>query len=193
MTDEMTRAELRTADPREFEKRYWKWRESQCDYSWWDYTYEYFAETLKDEGFEMDLMRTGFSLSYSQGDHASIAGTLDLATWLRNAGYEATHLALILDTEDYRAQIVFTPMHRAATAISLHYAPGNCSPSGVFKDLPQAAWDALVCEQWDSRDWYAELREWIRTKDRELYEALVTEYEYLTSEEMFIECEGAQP
>jgi hypothetical protein len=185
-TEEMTLAELRTAEPREFEKRYWKWVEHQCQYKWWTEVYERFVEEVKAEGFEMDIARTGFSLSYSQGDHAAIAGTLDMVAFMRSAGYEETHLALVLEMQEWGAYAKVGATHRGGVSVDIRYYPGNTTPTGVFADLPQEAWEELTAEQWEAEDWDKLVREWVKGKNQELYQQLDNEYEYLTSEEQFI-------
>ena len=73
---------------------------------------------------------------------------------------------------------------------NLDCSPGNCVPSGVFKDLPQEDWDALVEEQLAAEDWEQLILDQCEALASDLHSALVDEYEYLTSEEQFIEsCE----
>jgi hypothetical protein len=49
-----------------------------ADYSWWDCVYEDFAQFCSLIGIEVDLKKTNFTLSYSQGDGCAFTASIDL-------------------------------------------------------------------------------------------------------------------
>lgn len=183
----MSLQDMRTKDPKEFQRRYYEWASAGCDhYDWWESTEEFFREDMAPLGLTVDKIH--FSLSYGQGDYASVDGTLDMHLWMQAAGYGESHLALCLDAKEYAGYWRVSASHRGMVSVAdIRYEPGNTRPSGIFSDLPQDAWDALVLEQYESEDWDKLATEWVRERCEELYRLLRDEYEYLTSEEAFIE------
>lgn len=49
-----------------------------ADYSWWDFVYEDFEQFCSLIGIEVDLKKTNFTLSYSQGDGCAFTASIDL-------------------------------------------------------------------------------------------------------------------
>ena len=184
----MNITELKEHDPKRFEREYWEWVKDEPYYEWWDFTYDRFVETAEAAGVSVDPKSITFSLSYSQGDGAEFSGYVDLAKWMELHGYADTYLALYLDASEYGAGCSVTN-HGGGYGMrtSLDFYPGNCSPSGVFKDLPQEDWDALVEEQLAAEDWEKLILDHCDALAYDLYKQLQEEYEYLTSEEQFIE------
>lgn len=188
----MNITELKEHDPKRFEREYWKWAEHEPGYNWWDCTYEHFVETAAAAGVEVNPKDIEFSISYSQGDGATFAASVDFAPWMEKHGYAEKYVALYQDALEYGAHCSVRKVWRGGWSMSanLEFSPGNCVPSGVFKDLPQEAWDALVEEQLAAEDWERLILDHCNDLSSDLYRALVAEYEYLTSEEQFIEsCE----
>ena len=188
MNTKMSLVEMRTTNPKEFQRRYSEWAQSQLEYEWWDGVEEGLKSDLAPLGFDVSSLY--FAISYSQSDYAALIGSIRLADWARAQGYDDRYLALILDWDSYGACATVRNRTRSGALISIDYDPGNCTPSGVFKDLPQDAWDELVCEQWDAEDWEELVGEWVKGRNAAAYRQLVEEYEYLTSEEQFIESES---
>ena len=175
--------ELKEKHPDQFDREYQKWYPNALThYDWWDGVYEMFRNDCEPKGVHIDLSRTYFSISYSQGDHAEIGGYIDFAEWMKANGYDKQYLPLYLDAKEYCA---FADIARRG--VSLNYYPGNTRPSGIFSDLPEEAWDELVEEQWKAEDWEKLLDETVKDLNHELYKLLVQEYEYLTSESAFVE------
>jgi hypothetical protein len=179
----MTLREMRTADPREFQRRYEAWYTNHLDYDWWDCALADFRERMAPLGFDVENIH--FSLGYCQSDYAVATGRLNTATWMRSTPYAETHLPLLLDFEEYGAYLKVSS--NSGVQCSLDYEPGNTSPTGVFADLPHAAWDELVSTQFAAEDWEELATEWVKEQCSELYDQLQEEYEYLTSEDEFIE------
>ena len=182
----LTAKELKERDPQRFESEYWKWSENAAHDDWWEGVYEGFQLDNDPKGVHIDLSKTYFSLGYCQSDHAQIGGYIDFAEWMQAHGYDTKYLALYLDAKDYGANADI-----GRSWVSLEYIPGNVAPRGVFSDLPEEAWDEMVTEQRDAEDWEDLMYETVKDLNNELYTQLVQEYEYLTSEDMFVEdCEA---
>src|SRR5689334_19678539 len=49
-----------------------------ADYSWWDFVYEDFDQFCSLIGIEVDLKKTNFTLSCSQGDGCAFTASIDL-------------------------------------------------------------------------------------------------------------------
>jgi hypothetical protein len=174
--------ELRGKHPDLFDREYQKWAAHDMGYDWWDGVYDQLRLECEPKGVHIDLERTYFQLSYSQGDHAEIGGFIDFAAWMEANGYDKQYQPLYLDAKEYGANMTI-----GRRWVSMDYAPGDTYPQGVFSDLPEDAWDELVEEQYKAEDWENLLDETVKDLNHDLYKRLVEEYEYLTSEESFVE------
>lgn len=185
----LTAKELKERSPSQFEREYWEWVSNSFSYDWWDGVYDCFVADCEPMGITVDPGRIYFSLSYSQGDYASFEGCIDLGKWMDHQGYSEKYLALRLDAEEFGAYGHIRGQQNG-TYVDLDYYPGQTSPTGVFSDLPQEAWDELVEEQFKAEEWDDHMSEQVRSLADDLYRRLQQEYEYLSSEEQFIEsCE----
>lgn len=183
--------ELKEKDPARFEREYAKWRDGQCSDTYWS---EYVQDDFKTDMalIGVDVYNIYFSLGYCQSDYASFTGTISITEWMKNEGYDVQYQALWLALCDYGAEPKVYDRHdRPVVDWEFWYSVGNnTEPSGIFEGLDQDAWCALVESQFDAEPWEKLIDEWLRGKARDLYEKLVEEYEYQTSEEQFIEsCE----
>lgn len=177
--------ELKETDPKRFEREYWSWVEHECDYEWWDSVEENFKERMKE--FGLDVYKIAFSLSYSQGDYATFEGYIAIDELLEKLYPE--QIVLTQEFRDWGREPV--EYRRSGTPyIALRWYPGNTCPSGLFKDLDQDAWSALTEQAADDFDLERTVNDWLAAQASELYDDLQKEYEYLTSEEQYIEyCE----
>lgn len=184
--------ELKEQDPSRFDDEYQKWREYQCTgYDWWDAVEEGFKTDMALLGLEVD--RIYFSLGYCQSDYASFEGTLSVTQWMKNEGYDVQYQALWLAMCDYGFGRKVENRYACPNIDWEYYysVGGNTEPSGIFEGLDQDAWCELVESQMDAEPWECLINDWLQDKARDLYTQLVQEYEYLTSEEQFIEsCEN---
>ena len=189
---EVSASDLKTRDPKRFEREYSKWTEHNLDYDWWDSVYEMFKADMAAEGVDVDKMY--FSISYSQGDYASFEGTIDVSEWMqRNKDGDQTYAekypALFLAVCDYGGHSTASSGWRGSWP-SVNWdgaCVGNTPPAGIFAMLDSDAWDELVADQYAGAGIEQALQEWVQDKCRELYRQLQEEYEYLNSEESFIE------
>ena len=183
--------ELKKHDPVRFQREYQQWAEYDAsDYDWWVCVEEDFKERMKSLRVEVD--RIQFSLGYCQSDYATFEGKVFFYRWLENNGYAESHLALYLDAKRSCHYFEVRPVsyHRRGR-VNLDYITGITEPQGVFADLPEEDWDALVEDQFASEDWEQLAQDWVDDIEHDLYRELQQEYEYLTSEEQFIEhCEA---
>lgn len=59
------------------------------DYDWWDFVYDDFAAFCDIIGIDVDLKKTNFTLSYSQGDGCAFTASIDLPKLLQAIKSEA--------------------------------------------------------------------------------------------------------
>ena len=104
-----------------------KYRDYNTDgFDWWDCVYWDFEERMKAHGVTVDLKKTFFRLSYSQGDYASFAAQVtDLDAFLKElGGFDKKAIRLIkyaLMKATYRQ---FAPVLVAAVATSTQALAG---------------------------------------------------------------------
>ena len=186
--------ELLKQDPKRFQKEYWDWV-SNFDHEWWECVEADLIAQLKPNGVTVRAIE--FSLSYSQGDYATFTGTIDVAMWMATAKdgdqtYAQKYPALAIAFEKYGERAdVLTYWRSCDASVNLDGAVvGNTLPGGVFKLLDNEAWDELIEQQYADAGIEAALQAYVDDVSSTLYDDLQTEYEYLTSEDSFIEsCE----
>lgn len=177
---------LREHYPQRFQQEYWDWVSNHFSYDWWDYVYEDFSNRMAEKGVRVEDIT--FSLSYSQGDGAAFGGTINIAEFMEHTGMVDELAPLYLDMKNYGAYAVVSSRRGNYSYVSsVEYAPGNCNPSGIYSELPQEVWDELVAQQYEQSDIEKRMDEFVRDASDDLYNELEKEYEYLSSEEQFIE------
>lgn len=187
---ELTALELRDKDPAQFEKVLGSWREHALDYEWWDCIEEGFKEKCKPMGLAVDrIYFTGF---YCQGDHAGFEGRVDLDGYMKHfkmdEEYPALYEAVVEDGSYLLAG--YGRVHRGRAAFELYESTHMVDPIGVFKGLDEEAWNELINDQWRDSKLEKLVTETCNDLCHDLHRDLEKEYEYLTSEESFIEsCE----
>jgi hypothetical protein len=189
MTHQLTARELKEQDPRRFEKEYWDWTAYAGDYGW----HEFVEEDWTKEMLELGLHVETINFEDRYGWSAAITGHMPLARLIEHLGMKEQYLALWHDAQNFGAYVSFGTHSRihSTHVRSVEYSPGQCSPEGVFKDLPQEAWDVLVEDQFDSEDWEKLAIDWLRPHTDTLADRLEKEYGYITSEEQFLDsCEA---
>lgn len=192
---------LQAEFPKEFERAYQEWVEAGFDYDWWDCVVDRFVEDLEAKGVLVEY-RPGkrptpsvyFSLGYSQGDYASFEGTVTLDEWFAAVGLAETYPMLAASLEAYGATAKISTRNWGGSYVSdFDYEPGAAAPpkDSMFADMDPEIWEEVVREQYEAADLEKELEDWVKEQCQDLYIALRDEYEYLTSEEQFIEyCEA---
>lgn len=140
--------------------------------------------------YEFTMGEPFYSLSYSQGDYASFNGWMYLDVFMKQHGFDVKYPALYIDVEQWRGRLhVDRGGRRSSADISFNYSTGNTFPAGVFKDLDEATWDALVEQQFDEAhdEMHDAAVDWVRGLEREFYDYLRDAYEWEMSMETFIE------
>lgn len=184
----ITATELQTIDPKRFDRECQEWREYALDYHWWESVEEGFMVDCKAQGIRVDGIQ--FDLSYSQRDSASFNGRVDLAEFMTHTKMNEKYLGLYLAVKDDGSYARVSSSHRGNRQVDVECYPNQTAPSGVFSDLPQIAWEALIDEQEREAGLEKAVQTHIASLCRELYLKLRDDYEYLTSDESFIEhCE----
>lgn len=180
--------ELKRDSPREFQRQYARWVAPAVEYDWWDLVYDDFVTRMREEyALEVDPKHIQFTL-YSQGAGTTFRVDMRFSRLMELTGRDQMHLPLYLASSYAGARVVIREAHnRYGIHAYVVDAPGWSEPQGVFKDMPQDDWDALVAEQYDNEDWDALAREWALDRARELHRELEVEYDYVTSEEAYTE------
>lgn len=190
----VTAKELQTLDRKRFEREYWKWCEYAHDYEWWECIEQMFTDKMAAVGTRVDKIT--FSLSHSQGDGAGFEGRVDVSKWMHHIKYDnertyaeafpALYLAVVQDG----AYVIITSNHRGRPDLDYRCHLEYTDPDGMFQHLDEEAWRDLLLDQEMDADLEANVQAWVDARGDELYNDLRKEYEYLSSEESFIEaCE----
>jgi len=192
-------AELEAKYPERFQREYWKWCEYAADYEWWDCTYDYFKEDAKAYGFEVeDIIFSGFG---SQGNGAAWNGEVDVVKFLKakNLDTEPMWFALMelarLGWIDDKASVAHSWRYSYTTQVhdfSAHSSLDDEFPmaTGVFagtspKALMESFGGAKIVD-----DLVDLIDAAVEDFAKDIYRALVKEFEHITSEESFREsCE----
>ena len=183
---QITAKELKTLDPKRFEKEYYKWHAYESNDDWADYTYECFVEKCVPLGIHVDECScSGF---HSQGDGAAFTGKIDLGVYMKLHKLDEKYLALYLAVLDDGSRFDITVSHRGHMGLrSDNMCASHTLPCGVFADLDQEAWEELVNAQEADADLETDVLKYVNNLADELYTDLEAEYEILMSEESFID------
>jgi hypothetical protein len=188
---------LQAEFPKEFERAYWEWAEAELNYDWWDCVVDGFIEDMKAKGVRIAYSsgkpptpNVYFSLSYSQGDYASFEGTVTLHEWFAAVGMAETYPMLAASLKEYGAWARISSHNRGGAYVSdIDYAPDDTAPpkDSMFSDTDPEIWEEVVLAQYEAAGIEKALDDWVQEQCQDLYIALRDEYEYLSSEEQFIE------
>jgi len=187
---EVTAQELKSLDPKQFDKEYYKWVEYAADYDWAEYIQEDFASQMKVQGIHVD--RFTWNISYSQGDGAAFDGHITIYQWMEAnpqyiERYPALYLACKTDGSYMTLRVSNQGLYMHTNMTEYLY---ETQPEGVFGMLDEETWVELVLDQWDSAGLEGEMKSTCERFMKDFYDRLRDEYEHLTSEESFIEsCE----
>lgn len=190
----LSASELKEHDRRRFDYEYYKW----CAHDLWDDWHENEIAELIAKCAALDITvrphDVHWSGFWSQGDGLGFSGTALLDVALARMGKKNQYLALWYSLRDFgaKARIDCRGNHISFVDVWHDFSPGHTHPDGIFKDLPLETWDELVAEQAD--EVLDQVGRYLLDECRDLadecYRALQADYEYLTSEESFIEsCE----
>jgi len=188
---------LQAEFPTEFKRAYQEWAETELYYDWWGFVVDGFVEDMEAKGVHI-AYRPGkrlapnvyFSLSHSQGDYASFEGKVTLHEWFAAVGLAETYPMLAASLKEYGAWARISVRNRGWSYVSeIDYEPDDTAPpkDSMFSDMDPEIWEEVVLAQHEAADIEKALDDWVQEQCRDLYTTLQEEYEYLTSEEQFIE------
>lgn len=183
----VTATELRDKAPKQFEREYHSWCEYACDYEWWDYIEEDFKESCARKCIEVE--RIFFDGFYSQGSHAGFTGSVNIAEFMKHNTLDEQYPALYQACLDDGSYVVVQQGARYGMGFDWR-ANFDVAPGGVFKDLDEETYQALVFAQEAEACLEQHIKAVCNDLASDLFHDLEREYECLTSEESFIEhCE----
>ena len=179
---------LRTTDNKQFMSEYWAWTNRATDYDWYAYTIAQFTRDVDELGvFIADTKYVTFDL---YGRRCAFSGVVSNAKWMDAGGWSEKYPALRVALDDYGTHANISETPRGNLSVSFNFEPGNTYAAGVFEGLDTATWDALIEAQLEAEDWEKHLEVFLEGLCAELLTSLQAEYDYLTSEEKYIEyCE----
>ena len=181
----MNAAELKIADPKRFDKEYYKWLQHALDYNWSEGVNDMFIEDCKPKGIWVDDIR--FSLPGS----ATFSGRMDVAMFMERSGLAEQYPALYLAVKDDGSRGHVTCTRNNNPSVSFDSYARHTYPLGMFSGLDQQAWEELIDSQEAAVDLEKLMQEEAVDLSNELYTMLCNEEEYLTSEAAYIEyCEA---
>lgn len=182
--------ELRETDSRRFEREHDKWVASM-DYDWWEPCVDGLKEHFRVEhGIDVDNIY--FNLGYSQGDYAVVDWDMRLHKYMKQHGLDVEYPALYAAAVDLNCGVYVASVRSSSSIrVDIECPVGDSYPSGIFQHLEEEAWDELIEQQWDDADLEEHVSDFSKSLNDEAYKAIRAEYEYLTSDEQFIEwCEA---
>lgn len=188
----LTIKELKEHDPKRYEREYYKWCEAdhyQIDTQW---VLEDFQQKYKPSGVHIEELH--WNVSYSQGDYGSFDGRVFLAEWMAATKYSAEETyaekfpALYLACDEDGSYLKIEGRQwRSRWYVDFNEHWYTVSPKGIFANLEEDAWDALVEDQASDADLEAEVREFCENIGQEIYDSIRDEYDEMTSYASFEE------
>jgi hypothetical protein len=190
----LSASELKLSDPERFQKEYWKWTARALDYDWWDSVYELAMHDGEALGFEIENIN--FDL---YGRDASWEGEVDLLKFAKAYALEADPkwfvvLELVEDGWVSTTMSISRYGFRNTTMCVGDYwanlvkldedgvvGTGVFAGAGVAQLLDAVGGEAVL-EEMEER-----VLEKANDFAHTILEMLQEEYDYLTSEEAFIE------
>jgi hypothetical protein len=181
----MNAAELKIADPKRFNKRYYEWCAHALDYEWWDFTVEMFTEDCAPKGVE--VVDTSFSIPGSAG----FEGWVNVAVFMERSGLAEKYPALYLGVTDDGGRAKVSVTRNSNMRVSYDSYVNQTAPSGMFSGLDQQAWEELIESQEAEADLESAIQKYCNDLGNELHTMLRNEEDHQTSEESYIEyCEA---
>ena len=181
----MNAEELKIADPKRFDKRYYEWCNHALDCEWWNYTVDMFKEACAPKGVE--VVDTAFSIPGSAG----FEGWVNVAVFMEASGLAEKYPALYLGVVDDGGRAKVSVTRNSNMRVSYDSYVNQTAPSGMFSGLDQATWEELIESQEAEADLEAAMQEYCNDLGNELHTMLRDEEDYQTSEESYIEyCEA---
>jgi len=182
--------ELKTLNPKRFEKEHMDFLANGPYPDWWD-TIE---DEFRREMYELDVTVDEITFEGLDWGHADAnwSGQIGLAYLMKHTGLDERYPALYLAVEHDRswAYVRLTGRNRNRMEVELQEATRYVMPCGIFSELDEDAWEALIDEQITEADLPSVAEKFAQDKADALLDALQSEWDHISSEEYFIEsCE----
>ena len=180
--------QLREQHPEQFEKEHMLYLEQGIPSEWWEHVYDNFREDCAAT-YDLQVAEIQFSGFHSQGDGASFNGCMPLAKYMFLKGLDVTYPALYVHATTLHLEIQAVTSNRLCYIKSVDLEDWDVQswPSGVFALLDAEVWDDLVTQNISDGNFEEETTNFLRGLADALYKTLGEEYEYLCSEEAFID------
>lgn len=187
-TVHLTVRELKDIDPKRFDKEYYHW----CEYTGYDGWAECvegdFRERHAPQGVEANSI--WYSL-HGPGGYACFSGVVYATKLMKHLKLDEEYLPLYLAMENEGSRFSVSGSRRGGLQVEFDGVPWDTAPAGVFSALDQEAWENLLHEQLEESELESVVEEFCKDICHTLLKELESEYEYMTSEESFIEsCEA---
>ena len=180
--------QLKEQHPEQFEKEHMLYLEQGLPSEWWEHVYDNFREDCAAT-YDLQVAEIQFSGFHSQGDGASFNGCMPLTKYMFLKGLDVTYPALYVHATTLHLEIQAVTSNRLCyiKSVDLGDWDQRSWPSGVFALLDAEVWDDLVTQNISDGNFEEETTNFLRGLAVALYETLGEEYEYLCSEEAFID------
>lgn len=190
--------ELKEKHPKAFDKAYWAWCDHAVGYPWWDDTIDFFVEKGKEFGFHID----GDSLEFNlHRQYAIVTGRVDLCKLAEARGLLSDPMwfaisELAKDGFAGSVSVKHSGYSRSSSTIDFYTYGGVGDSREVMRAGPLAGMavaDLVNAHGADAMDEAveSEVQDYINDFESFVLKTLDDEYEYLTSEENFMEsCEA---
>ena len=189
--NELSASELKLSDPKRFDKEYWKWVEHSLDYDWWDSVYELAMGDGEALGFEVE----NISFDLHSRD-ASWEGDVDVLKFAKAHGLEAdpkwfVMLELVKDGWVDSVLSISRYGYRNTTMRVGDYCARLDEDGIVGTGVFAGAGVVHVLDAIGGEAVFDEIEEMVLEKANDfaatILEMLDEEYDYLSSEEAFVE------
>lgn len=182
---EVTAQQLKELDPRQFEKEYWHWVDNCIDTDWWEHVQAAFAEDVYPLGVRVDYIQFDLHDRWAQFE-----GKVTLAEWFKHYPLKDDRFLLQQALIDDNAYIMAAPRHRTSMSFDWYENTAYSSPTGVFADMDEDDWTAMLHEMWGGGDVEVWVEDDIKGLCHDLLKRLEEAYDWETCEERFLEsCE----
>jgi hypothetical protein len=189
-TREVDIHELKTLDPKRFEKEHQGFLDNCLHPEWWDTVEDDFKQQMDELGVQVaDIQFEG--IDYGHAD-AAWQGSFHLAPFMKRKGLDERYPALYIAVEHDRswARVYLTGWRNKTLEVDIQENTRFMAPRGIFSELDEETWEELLDDQWRESRIEEVVREFAQEKADVLLDALRSEWDHISSEEYFIEsCE----
>jgi len=187
-TNDMNILQLKEQHPEQFETEHMRYLEHGLDYDWWEHVYDNFREDCAAT-YDLQVAEITFSGFHSQGDGAAFEGCMPLSKYMSVNDLDVKYPALYIHARELKLEIQSVMSRRSCYIKGVDTDDWDVQswPSGVFALLDADVWDEMVSADLRDGNFEEETTKFLRGLADDLYKQLGREYEYLSSEEAFIE------